>query len=338
MKTSRIVLIHIICWTVFLAYQYGGYILKKASFYDAAFDTSMSLIQIIEFYICFLWVYPNYLKRGKIVQLILGVTVAMAAFIFLRYAIEEVLYLKLFGIRNYSAGTPINYYIRDNIYFGTSYIVIAAAVYSIQQNFRNEIMNRKLKDEVVKAELAFLKSQINPHFLYNTLNYVYSLAIPVSDRLANAILRLSDLMRYTLTESPDGNVKLTKEVDYLESYIALFKMRFEPNFYVDFKTEGLNEEQQVAALVLIPFVENAFKHGVINDPKHPIRILLKIQGKRLSFEVSNKISHAQKDSSSGVGLVNIHRRLDLIYPNQHELLVSNNGNTYKSTLVIQLKS
>ena len=335
MKNTQVIFIHLLCWVLILTYQYSGYLIESASFVSIALGVSMTIIQIVEFYICYLWVYPKYLKKGKIPQLVLGVIFALGVFIALRFLIEEILYLKWFNFHNYSDQTTTISYIIDNIYYGISYITISAAVYSVQQNFKTEIANRKLKDEVVKSELAFLKSQINPHFLYNTLNYVYSLAIPISDKLANAILRLSDLMRYTLNESPDGRVSLVKEVEYLESYIELFKMRFEPNFFVDFNAEGI-VEQKVAALVLIPFVENAFKHGVLNDEKHPVRIKLKVNGKRLSFEVSNKISHAQKDHSSGVGLVNIHRRLDLIYPDQHELLISNNGNTYKTTLIINL--
>ncbi|WP_316736227.1 sensor histidine kinase [Pedobacter aquatilis] len=335
MKQTKVILIHIICWLLILAYQYSGYLVESASFGSIALGISMTVIQIIEFYICYLWVYPSYLKKGKIPQLVLGIVFTLAVFIALRYLIEEVLYLQWFGFHNYSNNTTTISYITDNIYYGTSYLVIPAAVYAVQQNFKAEIANRKLKDEVVKSELAFLKSQINPHFLYNTLNYVYSLAIPVSDKLANAVLRLSDLMRYTLNESPDGKVSLNKEVDYLESYIELFRMRFEPKFYVDFKAEGV-EEQKIAALMLIPFLENAFKHGTVNDEKHPVRVRLKVQQKRLSFEVSNKISHAQKDHSSGVGLANIHRRLDLIYPEKHDLLIANNGNTYKTTLIINL--
>ncbi|OWK71653.1 sensor histidine kinase [Pedobacter sp. AJM] len=335
MKQFKVIAIHVFCWVLILTYQYLGYFVESVSFPLIAFGISLSFIRIAEFYICYSWLYPHYLKRGKIPQLVLGIIFTLIFFISLRYLIEEVIYLKVFGFHNYNDQTTTLSYILDNIYYGISYIIIPAAVYGVQQNFKNELANRKLKDEVVKSELAFLKSQINPHFLYNTLNYIYALAIPVSDQLANAVLKLSDLMRYTLNESPDGKVSLSKEVAYLESYIALFKMRFEPNFYVDFNTEGITT-QKIAALVLIPFVENAFKHGVVNDEKHPVRIKLKVNGKRLSFEVSNKISHAQKDHSSGVGLVNIHRRLDLIYPDQHELLVSNNGNTYKTTLVIHM--
>lgn len=336
MKGTKIIVVHILCWAVVFGYQYGGYLLNKTSFFGAAFGLSISFIQLVEFYICFLWVYPNYLKRKKIPQLILGLMVAMGSFILLRYLIEEVAYLHLFGINNYAANTTIAHYITDNIYFGSSFIVISLAIYGVQQNFRDELMNRKLKAEAVKAELAFLKSQINPHFLYNTLNYVYALAIPISDHLADAILRLSALMRYTLTDSPNGKVKLSKEIEYLESFIALFKMRFEPNFYVEFKTEGWSESDEIAPLMLIPFVENALKHGVSNNANHPITISLTLKNRRMIFEVSNKVSPAQKDCSSGIGLVNIRRRLALIYPDKYELLVSNNGEIYKSALIINL--
>lgn len=335
MKRYRIVLFHFLCWAMFLGYLYGGYLLKKVQFGDAALEFSITLVQMVEFYICFLWVYPKYLKRGKTIQLIGGLVIAMSSFILLRYLIEEVLYPKWFGFGNYF-NSSIYYYITNNIYYGTSFIVVAAAIYGVQYTFKSEQTNRKLKDEVVKAELSFLKSQINPHFLYNTLNYIYSLAIPVSDQLANAVLRLSDLMRYTLADSANGKVQLIKELEYIESYITLFKMRFEPVFYVDFKAIGVTDSDEIAPLLLIPFVENAFKHGVINDDKQPVKITLKSQKGKLDFEISNKINRAQKDYSSGIGLINIHRRLDLIYPDQHELLISNNGNIYKSTLTINL--
>jgi len=338
MKTIRIVLIHIICWTVILGYLYGGYLLKEVSFSAAALEISINIIQIVEFYICFLWVFPNYLKRDKIIQLIAGLIVAMVAFIALRYLIEEVLYLHLFGIHNYSLDTTIFKYALNNIYYGTSFIVIAAAVYGVQNAIRSEQANRELKEEVVKAELSFLKSQINPHFLYNTLNYVYSLAIPVSDEMANAVLSLSDLMRYTLSDGADGKVKLIREVAYIKKYIELFKMRFDPHFYVQFNEQGMDENHEVTPLLLIPFVENAFKHGVVNDIHYPIKISLLIENNTLTFSVSNKINDGTKDYSNGIGLTNIKRRLQLIYPKQHQLTILNDDLNYQSILTINLSS
>lgn len=336
MKSIKVIITHCFCWGLIIGYTLAGYVLKQFSFSDTAFGMSLVLIQIVQFYICFLWVYPNYVKNGKIIWLIAGIPFALISYIVLRYLIEEVLFNYWFDFHNYSSDTTFIHYIIDNIYFGSSTIVIAAGIWGVQRNFQAERDNRQLKAEVIKAELAFLKSQINPHFLYNTLNYVYSLAIPVSDQLATAILRLSDLMRYTLTESPDGMVKLIKEVEYLQSYVELSKMRFNPNCFVELDTSDIDESEKVAALMLIPFVENAFKHGVINDAQYPIRIQLQARNKELNFEVINKISYGQKDHSSGIGLVNVQRRLDLLYTGRYELIVNNDSTLYKVSLKIQL--
>jgi len=337
MNTKKQVLIHILCWTLLLGYYYIGDIISN-NWRDETwhFDVTMNFLHIVEFYICYLWVYPSYLRKSKIPQLIAGVVFTMAVFISLRYLLEEVLNRHFFGFGNYSEDTTIFYYIRDNLYFGTSYIVIAAAVWSTENAFKNEKMNQQLRWEVEKAELSFLKSQINPHFLYNTLNYIYSLALPVSDKLAQAVIRLSDLMRYTLTESPDGKVSLLKEVDYLESYVELFRMRFDPLFYVSFEVEGVTDQQRMAPLLLIPFLENAFKHGVLNDPDHPVRIEIKVMRQELKVTVFNKINQNQKDHSSGIGLMNVQRRLYLIYPAKHDLEIQNDGKSYQVNLRIEL--
>ena len=142
-------------------------------------------------------------------------------------------------------------------------------------------------------------------------------------------------MRYTLTDSANGNVQLIKELAYIESYIELFRMRFAPFSYVDFKVDGVTKQDEITPLILIPFVENAFKHGVINEPKQPVRINLNVQGNRLIFEVSNKINYAQKDYSSGIGLVNIHRRLDLIYPEKHTLALNEDDYYFTVSLKIE---
>ncbi|PTT00150.1 hypothetical protein DBR11_10690 [Pedobacter sp. HMWF019] len=335
MKKTRIVFIHMLCWILILLYRYGAYLLNNNfTFSRAAFDVSMAIVQISQFYFCYLWVFPRFLKRKTIPMLLVGIILAIILFVALRYLTEEVIYLKLFNFHNYDSDTTAIHYFLDNSYYSISYIVLAGAAWGITNAFRTEKNNSLLKEEAKKAELAFLKSQINPHFLYNTLNYVYSLAIPVSDKLANAVLRLSALMRYTLNDNPDGKVKLLAELEYLESYIELFRMRFEPDFYVEFSTSKIEESQKIAALILIPFVENAFKHGVVNNAAHPVRIHIRVEQQMLTLEVSNLISHAQKDHSSGIGLVNIQRRLDLIYPEAYQLSINQKEQIYRTTLTI----
>lgn len=333
--TKKEIRYHLIGWVVYLLYITVGFWIEPSKFAGRLFTYSFQTVKIVEFYIFYLWVYPQFLRGNKLLQLIGGSIVGIAVFILLRHFLEEVVLFRIFHIHNYFGYTALSYTV-DNVYFSTSGVILSLAVYSSFDALHKEQENKSLREAKTQAELAFLKTQINPHFLYNTLNYIYSLAYPVSDKLADAVIKLSQMMRYMLTESAsaDGTVELQKEVDYIENYISIYQLRFEEGFYVNFKAEGDIAGKRVAALMLIPFVENAFKHGVVNDPTRPIRINLKVTGNRIDFTVSNKINQSQKDHSTGVGLVNIRRRLELIYPNKSELLVSENGQTYKATLVI----
>lgn len=326
---------HIIGWAVYWLYVIIGELLLSPN-HHSEFVYSFLFVKMIEFYVCYLWVFPKFLNRGKIPQLIGGLAVAIFSFIAARYLVEEVLFRIFLNIHNYDDRTSAIEYITDNLYYGSSSIILSAAVYLGFDSLRQSQENRSLREEKTQAELAFLKTQINPHFLYNTLNYIYSLSYPVSEELANVVLKLSQLMRYMLTDSADGTVDLKKEVEYIHNYISIFKMRFEDRFFVDFGIDGDPEGKRIAVLILVPFVENAFKHGVVNDPAQPIEIDLKVSGKQLSFTVSNLINQQEKDHSTGIGLPNIRRRLELIYPNRHELLISNDGETYTAKLRLDL--
>ncbi|WP_454801230.1 sensor histidine kinase [Mucilaginibacter phyllosphaerae] len=266
----------------------------------------------------------------------MGLIIADGLFIGCRYLIEEVIYLWLLGYGNYDPSVKLRYYISDNWWRALQPILFSFIAWALLDTYRKEQEAEQLKQEKIRAELLFLKTQINPHFLYNTLNYLYSLAYPVSEKLADAIIKLSQLMRYMLNNSVDGMLNLQLEIDYLENYIGIYRLRFEESFFVNFKTTGDFNKKKIASLILIPLVENAFKHGVTNDATIPVKIHINTTGQQLTMVVSNKISHGQKDDSSGVGLVNIKRRLELIYPGSYELLVSNNGATYKTTLNIIL--
>ncbi|MES2268546.1 MAG: histidine kinase [Bacteroidota bacterium] len=290
----------------------------------------------LEFSFCFFFVYPRFLKLSKAPLLIAGLLVADGLFIGCRYFIEEVIYLWLLGYGNYDPSVKLLYYISDNWWRALQPVLFSFIAWALLDTYSKEQEAEQLKQEKIRAELLFLKTQINPHFLYNTLNYLYSLAYPVSEKLADAIIKLSQLMRYMLNNSIDGMLNLQLEIDYLQNYIEIYRLRFEDSFFIDFKVTGDLSEKKIASLILIPFVENAFKHGVISDNRRPIKIHINVTGQQLTMVVSNKISRGQKDNSSGIGLVNIKRRLELIYPEGYELLISNNGETYKITLNIIL--
>ncbi|MDX5438561.1 MAG: histidine kinase, partial [Pontibacter sp.] len=319
--------LHLLGWTLYIGYSILGYFLYNWRFEVLLLTISQHVLHMVEFYLCYFLVFPLWMKHKHWWVLVLGIIGVMFTYIGLRYTIEEVFFMAAFGFSNYTSIT-FSYYIFDNLYWSMPGIFLGAVVWALESTLQKERENRSLKQEKTQAELAFLKTQINPHFLYNTLNYLYSLAYPVSDKLACAIIKLSDLMRYMLHESQDGKVELQKEMDYLHNYLEIYRLRFEDNFFVNFNIRGHVNGQRVPSLVLIPFVENALKHGVVDDASTPITINLQLEHDSLYFDVSNRINKSQKDQTTGIGLPNIRRRLELIYPGKYNLEVHEDGQQY----------
>ncbi|WP_266205514.1 sensor histidine kinase [Pontibacter kalidii] len=326
--------LHLLGWTLYIGYSFLGYFLYNWRFEVLLLTMSQHVLHLVEFYLCYFLVFPLWMKHKHWWVLVLGIVVVMGTYIGLRYTIEEVFFLSVFGFSNYTSIT-LSYYFFDNLYWAMPGIFLGAVAWALEATLQKERENRSLKQEKAQAELAFLKTQINPHFLYNSLNYLYSLAYPVSDKLAGAIIKLSDLMRYMLHESKDGKVELQKEVDYLHSYLDIYRLRFEDKFFVKLNIQGHVNGQRVPSLVLIPFVENALKHGVVDDASAPVTITLQLESNSLYFAVSNRINKSQKDQTTGIGLPNIRRRLELIYPGKYNLNVHDDGKQFKTVLGLQ---
>ena len=324
---------HILGWLLYSGYEFLGVALHSKHLRISLWLTaSILFIRFIEFYLCYLVVYPRLLRSGRGPQLVGALAGVVALYIGLRALIEEAIFPAVLGFHNYSPDTTVTYYIFDNMFFASPMIVLSAAVWSAQAALRRERENRQLREEKRAAEVAFLKTQINPHFLYNTLNMLFSMAYPVAKPVANAILKLSELMRYMLHDTPDGQVDLEKEIEYLHNYLALYRLRLPDSFHVDFRVTGEPAGRRVAPLVLIPFVENAIKHGVLDDPKNPVHIRLNIEGEKLFFEVENQRSDGNKDATTGIGLPNLRRRLELLYPERHTLQVGAQDGQFTTSL------
>lgn len=214
-------------------------------------------------------------------------------------------------------------------------LLMAYGLYSIKKNVRMERKARILENQINEARLATLKYQVNPHFLYNTLSYMYSQARPVSENLSKSILMLSDMMRYSLNKTDENGLTLIeKEIQYIENFIEIHRLRFEENFYVNFEIEGIISGKRIVPLLLITFVENAFKHGKINDQKQPITIKITIEKDFLQLFVENYKQLGIKDETSGIGLENTKKRLNLTYPNRHSLNIIDEANYFAITLKI----
>ena len=193
----------------------------------------------------------------------------------------------------------------------------------------NELQKELLEKEKQKAEveLKALKAQINPHFFFNTLNSIYSMALDKDDRLPATILQLSDLMRYFLYESKDNFLPLEKELAVVNNYIALQRIRSNEQLQVEIKKEGEVTDQKIAPLLLITFLENAFKHGAKGSSGNAfIRLLIQVQKNQLNFTVENNkgiVDEVETTAYKGVGLENVKRQLELLYPGKHVLNIKN---------------
>lgn len=178
--------------------------------------------------------------------------------------------------------------------------------------------------EKANAELNYLKAQINPHFLFNTLNTIYSLSILKSDKTSDAVVKLSDMMRYVLSDGNTNFVSLEKELNYISNYIELQRMRLTPNVKLLYVCEGNRFDKKIAPLVLIPFIENAFKHGVNSEENSELDIKITITETRLDLVVKNNCvtSNTNTLNKSGLGIENTRQRLSLLYPKSHDLHIS----------------
>jgi LytS/YehU family sensor histidine kinase len=206
--------------------------------------------------------------------------------------------------------------------------------------FQNEQTQQDIKKEHLATELAFLKSQINPHFLFNSLNSIYSLAFKKSDLAPEAILRLSKIMRYVLDESPSTCVPLEKELDHLQDYVELQKLRLTEKTKLSFVVDNQTSNQTIEPMLLVPFIENAFKHGADTTIQSVITIKINIHANQLIFQSTNTIAQRntnQTEQDSGIGLKNVARRLQMLYPGHHKLDVMEEKNLYAVTLFLTLK-
>lgn len=221
------------------------------------------------------------------------------------------------------------------------FILVLAYVYYLRDIKRASklLEEQKLKLEVEKmqADLKFLKSQINPHFLHNTLNSFYARSLPLSKDLADGILTLSEMMRYALGEAytSDGKVLLKDEIEHLRNLIKMNQFRFRNNLNVELKVEGETNHAVIIPFILITLVENIFKHGDLSDMNNPIRICIEIKNGRLRYYSKNKKKTGPKELSTGIGVDNIRRRLDFAYGNAFALNIIEDNEFYTTELIIE---
>jgi sensor histidine kinase YesM len=229
------------------------------------------------------------------------------------------------------------------IIFGVFFVILIVLTLSmIKHNYKSIIIKESLEKKFLKTELElkenelkFLKMQIHPHFLFNTLNTIYGFALKKKDEAPEMILKLSNLLDYILYQVNKPSVSLQDEINHLEDYISLEEMRFHDTLNVSFDQNNINEFTQIAPMLLMPFLENSFKHGKIINGKMEVTIKLFLEDGFLIFKVDNS-SEMVKDSAHGIGLKNIKKRLEMLYPNAYDLTISTSENKFSVVLKINV--
>lgn len=343
MKSKAHIIVHSVFWSILLTFFVinMAFSTSKHSLHELVVEFGYyTIFNVSIFYINYTLLIPQLIKNrkkyrlyiGSIVLLILVMGIVKVAFAILNS--EIILTYTMEGGKR--ERITLTQYVLATIFTSGFFIVSSCLIKFAIDWFANERIQRNLEGERKEMELQFLKSQLNPHFLFNSLNNIYSLAYQKSDKTADAVLKLSEIMRYMIYESNDKTVSLSKEVDYLKSYVELQKLRFRDGAYVNFNIEGDIDDQQVVPLMLISFVENAFKHGVATDSNDPIKINLIANQKILHFSITNKKNQYNKDEMGGIGLSNVERRLQLIYPDRYKLNIVNSSTHYTSELMLDI--
>jgi two-component system LytT family sensor kinase len=339
----RAVLIHIVSWLVVFSLPYLLRLIyeeNKTRNPESEQFLYLSLLTGIlwaaTFYLNAYILLPKLVHRKKYVLYVVSLVVLF------------IILLNIHGLffRTLITSHPFNIVL--SALFNAPAFLLSIAASTIYQLVKDRTESKRIaqqkQEENLKTELAFLRSQISPHFIFNVLNNVVALARLKSDQLEPTVIKLSSLMQYMLYDTNEDRVLLKTEIDYLKSYIDLQQQRFGGKVKINVHIDSTDDFYEIEPMLLIPFVENAFKHGVGLIEKPEINIHLETKDKLLYFNVRNKYNNSQpevKDKASGIGLNNVKRRLNLLYKNQHDIKISSrvdekNENWFEVSLQLNL--
>ncbi|MDP5171994.1 MAG: histidine kinase [Bacteroidia bacterium] len=333
-------LVHPVFWGLYVVF----FALTGGDLFITALQYELLLlpVKMVVVYLTIYWLIPVLFLRGRYWSFFLGFFVLLlGGAVLQRLIIFYVLYPLIYPSELYGE-LFTTYWIVKNALSIFTITVLGSSIKITKYWYEDHRRSKALKEEKLEAELKFLKAQMHPHFLFNTLNNLYSLTLNKSDRAPEVVLRLSGLMNYMLFEANAGKVGLALEIETIHNYIALERIRYGQSLDLFFEVTGKVEEVEIAPMLLLPFVENSFKHGVSDEVEEKwISANLSVKGEVLQFKVENSRSPRPDDArplayTGGIGLKNVQRRLELIYPDRHELKIFEEEDSYLITLKINL--
>ncbi|WP_170299280.1 sensor histidine kinase [Larkinella terrae] len=336
----REIVIHCVAWLCYLVVQVLA-LDKFENHHLANLRSALAQLpaQLLFTYVMLYWLIPAYLLTRQYVRFSLLTFIALLIGGVLYWEGSYYLYLVPFEPARLAQEDPLDV---GKMLLCAFYLLCTSGLligfHMIRYGFRQQQLNQQLVIANQNVELKSLKDQIHPHFLFNTLNNLYGLTRQDPQKAGEVVLRLSQLMQYMLYEGNMPLVPLRKEVDYLQNYLALERIRYGKQVHLSFQVSGNTDSFQIAPLILLPFVENAFKHGISQQLDDAwLQIQLTANASELVFKVENsKPEGSDSPPTNGLGLPNVIKRLQLLYPGRHQLRQLNGAGTYLITLTLEL--
>lgn len=346
MSRKKIIAIHVFFWLMVFARRElvsldpGGLSLRPglaAHFSAKAFLLTLGYfsIQMFAFYGAS-YVTGLIIQTKKLVSSLVLPVCMLLALVGYRGLLELFIFKPLLHYDNYGHNPDFSwrYFIPNVIFYYWDFVMYGVA-WALFRHWQNAEKNKRAQEiESKNMQLKFLQSQLNPHFLFNTINDIYALSLKKSDKAPQALMQLSGLLRYALYDNKDTTVALQKEMGYINDYLDLQRTGYDNIFYIDQQTGGDIGAWEIPPMLLLPFVENACKHGVTDQVNNPVEIRLCAGSEKLSFAVNNRIRAAQKDAVGGIGIDNIRKRLQLLYPGKHSLRINGHGGIFRVEMEI----
>jgi hypothetical protein len=335
------ILQHVLFWTASFLFLLNYFSTSdKVEKIDVIYTALFHISLVVTVYINLWILIPRILRKGRYLAYFL----CLASAIFLGAELNQVTFNRLVDLVLPDYYFISYYELTDILKFVFVYVALTSLLKLSKGWFlltQTEKQLMAIRQEKTETELKALKSQINPHFLFNSLNNIYSLSLGESGGAPAAILKLSDMMRYMLYESDVEHVPLRQELRFLKNYIELQRLRSDKRSRIDYRRKGNPAGKSIAPLLFLPFIENAFKHGIKGDPSGGyVLIRLEILNGTVDLYVENnrgKVDKVENDDFNGIGLSNVKRRLELLYPGNYDLDIQEREQTFSVRIKLELK-
>lgn len=327
---------HLVFWIAYIWFWFN--LLNSKQTWQNALTTSLATIAIhaVISYFNIYVLFAKLLKKKEYFTYVISLILTILLGCFLM----AITYYNLESISDVSKSSIWEWnFFRTNAISISYTLAITMSLKMVKQWYEREKMTKDLEKINVETELKYLKSQINPHFLFNSLNSLYALTLVKSDKAPELVLKLSEILRYVLYEAKEKFVSLDKEINYLRSYLELEKIRHGDRLDVDFKIDGDVRNKKIAPMLFLTFLENSFKHGISNTAGDGyVSIDMNIDEDQLDFHISNSkpSSDSKTPYKGGIGLENTKKRLNILYPNKYKLETQDSDSNYEVNLNLQL--